>query len=135
MTARSNKAEVRNPLLALPAFRRLAAELDDSARALLIEALAELKADCAERAELNWRRHKAPMAAYWKAASVYIGHIRRVLRIDERRPLDPGERLIIAAAHCDAAGLPDAAAGLREAAGRYNWSKPLGGAPTEVTSC
>jgi len=79
MTSRSNKAETRNPLLALPAFVRLADDLEPASRALLIEALGELRRDMAERAELSWRQRKAPMAAYWKAASVYCGHIRRVI--------------------------------------------------------
>lgn len=76
---RSNKAETRNPLLALPAFKRLAAELQPESRALLLEALAELRRDMAERGETSWRQRKAPMAAYWKAAAVYCGHIRRVI--------------------------------------------------------
>lgn len=76
---RSNRAETRNPLLALPAFVRLAEELEPAARALLCDALGELRRDMAERAETSWRQRKAPMAAYWKAASVYAGHIRRVI--------------------------------------------------------
>jgi hypothetical protein len=77
---RSNKAETRNPLLALPAFKRLAEELEPAPRALLIEALGELRRDMAARAETSWRQRKAPMAAYWKACSVYAGHIARVLK-------------------------------------------------------
>jgi hypothetical protein len=77
---RGNRAEVRNPLLALPAFVRLAEELEPSARALLVDALGELRRDMAARAETSWRQRKAPMAAYWKACAVYCGHIARVIK-------------------------------------------------------
>lgn len=46
---RGNRAEVRNPLLGLPAFVRLAEELEPKSRALLIEALGELRRDMAAR--------------------------------------------------------------------------------------
>ncbi|MGK6324663.1 hypothetical protein ACMGDM_16490 [Sphingomonas sp. DT-51] len=42
--------------------------------------LRELRADAQVRADDCWRRHKAPMAAYWKVVSVYAGHVARVLR-------------------------------------------------------
>lgn len=80
--ARSNRREVRNPVLALPAARRLQAMsplVRDQLRALLLD----LKADAADRAAECWRRHKAPMAAYWKAVSVYAGHTARALAAKE----------------------------------------------------
>jgi len=70
---------VRNPILALPGTARLL-QLDPHTRALLRAVLLDLAADARTRAEESWRRHKAPMAAYWKAVSVYAGQLARVLR-------------------------------------------------------
>lgn len=81
---RSNAAAVRNPLLRLPAAQRLAS-LSPEARQVLADLLQELACDARDRAEESWRRHKAPMAAYWKAVSVYAGHLHRVLRPSEPR--------------------------------------------------
>lgn len=76
---RSSRPDVRNPVLRLPAARRLCA-LPESQRAALAAVLRDLAADARERAEKSWRTHKAPMAAYWKAVSVYAGHLARALR-------------------------------------------------------
>lgn len=78
MTARSLRADVRNPVLALPAIaelhrRPLAERLE--LRAVLLE----LAADAQARADASWRRHKAPMAAYWKAVAVYARHLARAI--------------------------------------------------------
>ena len=51
-----------------------------SARAALRAVLLDLALDAGGRADLSWRRHKAPMAAYWKAVAVYARHLARVLR-------------------------------------------------------
>jgi hypothetical protein len=70
---------VRNPILGLPAaagFKNLHPAVRSELRALLLD----LRSDAQLRAEDCWRRHKAPMAAYWKAVAVYAGHIARVLR-------------------------------------------------------
>jgi hypothetical protein len=77
--ARSNRAEVRNPILLLPSSAKLQA-LSPEARAAVADLLVELQADARQRAELAWRKHKGPMAAYWKACSVYAGHIARAAR-------------------------------------------------------
>lgn len=69
----------RNPMLALPAVHRLAT-LDHTTRQLVREILLDLKADARARAEASWRKHKAPMAAYWAAVAVYAGHFARLLR-------------------------------------------------------
>ncbi|SMF70623.1 hypothetical protein [Allosphingosinicella indica] len=76
---RSNRAEVRNPVLALPSGRRLAM-LSPLARAELRGVVIDIRADALTRAEQCWRKHKAPMAAYWKAVAVYSGHIARILK-------------------------------------------------------
>lgn len=79
MTERANRREVRNPVLALPAARHLQA-LSPLMRAQLRALMLDLRADAAARATECWRKHKAPMAAYWKAVSVYSGHIAKVLK-------------------------------------------------------
>ncbi|NEX60230.1 hypothetical protein [Noviherbaspirillum galbum] len=76
---RSSRPETRNPLLKLPAAARLAA-LPPESKAALRELLLELKAHCRENAEKCWRSHKPPMAMYWKAMGVWIGHCARLLR-------------------------------------------------------
>lgn len=78
-TQRSAQAQVRNPVLALPAAARLAS-LPPEARDALDAVLADIRADAQVRADACWRKHKAPMAAYWKAVAVYAGHTRRALR-------------------------------------------------------
>ena len=71
-------AEVRNPILSLPhlpAIRRL----HPDARRALAEVLQDLRLDAAARAEAAWKARKAPMACYWRAVSVYAGHIARAV--------------------------------------------------------
>ncbi len=78
MSDRSNRAEVRNPVLALPAMlqlRLLPADQQAALRAVLID----LARDASERADKCWRKHKPPMAAYWKAVAVYAKHTARAL--------------------------------------------------------
>jgi hypothetical protein len=77
--SRSIRPDIRNPLLALPAMERMR-EIDPTAKAALLALLIEIRADARERAETCWRKHKAPMALYWKAVSVYVGHIIRFLK-------------------------------------------------------
>ncbi len=71
-------SETGNPMLALPGVKRLKA-LPPESRDAIRAALLDLRADAA-RAEKSWRTHKAPMAAYWKAVSVYAGHLARAIR-------------------------------------------------------
>lgn len=68
-----------NPVLALPAIARMQA-MSPEFRAEMRALLKELALDARERADKCWRTHKAPMAAYWKAVSVYAGHVARALR-------------------------------------------------------
>lgn len=75
---RSTRREVRNPVLGLPAAQQLL-EAPADVRQLLRALLLDLAADARDRAAECWRRHKAPMACYWKAVAVYAGHIARVL--------------------------------------------------------
>ena len=78
-SSRSNRAEVRNPILALPAAERLA-DLTPDASETLIALLLDIKTDATARANECWRKHKGPMALYWKCVSVYSGHIARAIR-------------------------------------------------------
>lgn len=75
---RSNRAVVRNPMLALPAMKTLRM-LDPGTRLVLARLLNDLADDARQRAEQCWRKHKAPMAAYWKAVAVYAKHIARAV--------------------------------------------------------
>lgn len=78
-TTRTSRAAVRNTMLALPAMTRLL-QLSPDVRAALRAILLDLAGDARSRADESWHRHKAPLAAYWKAVSVYAGHIARWLR-------------------------------------------------------
>lgn len=76
---RSSRSDVRNPLLALPAARALM-DLPPASRAALQVILLDLAAAATWRANESWRRHKAPMAVYWKAVATYARHAARLLR-------------------------------------------------------
>jgi hypothetical protein len=76
---RSNRADVRNPLLALPAAQAIM-DLPPDSKSALRDLLLDIKKDAARRAQECWKKHKAPMAVYWKVVSVYTGHIARLLR-------------------------------------------------------
>lgn len=78
VTARSNRAEVRNPILTLPAVARLRA-LDPETRGVLHDLLLELQQDARQHAEASWRSRKPPLAAYWAACGVYAGHVARAI--------------------------------------------------------
>jgi hypothetical protein len=75
---RSNRPDVRNPILALPASAELLA-LPNESREALRRLLLSLSEDAASRAQKCWRTHKAPMAVYWKAVAVYAKHIARAI--------------------------------------------------------
>lgn len=82
MVTRSLRADVRNPLLQLPAAARLAELCRDNPELAktMHQLLVELREDCRSRADEAWRKHKAPMACYWKAAGVYVNHTSRIVR-------------------------------------------------------
>lgn len=77
MSAR-DLAIVRNPVLSLPAAAGLSA-LSDEARVALCALLRGIATDARTKAEHCWKRHKAPMACYWKAVAVYAGHLARAI--------------------------------------------------------
>ena len=71
------------------------AALPEPARQALREALLELSEDALARAQVQWARHKGPMALYWKVVGVYAGHLSRAMRtparpgVAVRRPARP----------------------------------------------
>ncbi len=77
--ARSARAEIRNPIFALPSFKALKA-LDPEVRALLVALLCDMQRDARRRAHRSWDTHKPPLAAYWAAVGVYAGHVAKALR-------------------------------------------------------
>lgn len=79
MTQRSSDPLVRNPVLALPSATAIG-ELPPEVRESLANLLLALAADASGRADACWKKRKAPMAAYWRAVSVYARHIARALR-------------------------------------------------------
>lgn len=81
---RSNRIEVRNPVLALPAIERIK-DLDPNARKALADILGDIAKDARRRGDESWRKNKAPMAAYWRAVSTYSGHIKRAVRPEPQR--------------------------------------------------
>lgn len=76
---RSISAIVRNPVLALPAAKRLL-DLPKDQREIIAAIFRDLSLDARERAEKSWRKNKGPMAAYWKACGAYATHLSRVFR-------------------------------------------------------
>jgi uncharacterized membrane protein len=79
VVARSNKPEVRNPILAYPSAAK-ASSMPPEAREWLILFLEDLRRDARERAAKAWKAHKAAIALYAKVVQVYTGHLIRVLR-------------------------------------------------------
>lgn len=80
---RSARLEVRNPILALPAARRIL-DLPVELRRPLGTLLRELVTEADAKAHETWRRRKGIMAAYWRAVSTYAKHIAHA--VDPRRP-------------------------------------------------
>lgn len=70
MTCRSSRAEVRNPVLGLPAARLLQAMPADT-RTLLAVLLLDLAADARHRSRSSWESRKVFVAAYWATVAVY----------------------------------------------------------------
>jgi hypothetical protein len=66
MIPRSARRERRDTVLALPAIGALQA-MPPETRGAVAGVLADLARDAGARADDAWHRHKAPMAAYWKA--------------------------------------------------------------------
>ncbi|MCL5884082.1 MAG: hypothetical protein M1377_01815 [Deltaproteobacteria bacterium] len=54
--------------------------LPPEAKQALRLALLDLRKDALARAEHQWKKHKAPMAMYWKVVGVYAGHLARAIK-------------------------------------------------------
>lgn len=82
MSERSLRPDVRNPVLALPEMQELIALLRTHPAILLavVRLLMAIQRQAAATSEKSWRKHKAPMAYYWKVVGVYVGHISRAVR-------------------------------------------------------
>jgi len=57
--------------------------LDNASKATLKTCLLTLREDALWRANQCWKKHKAPMALYWKVVGVYAGHLARSIRINK----------------------------------------------------
>lgn len=79
MSGRSSRAEVRNPVLGLPAARALKAQ-HPQIRALIAALMYDMQRDARGRADKAWRTRKAFIAAYWFTLAVYAGHIAKSIR-------------------------------------------------------
>jgi uncharacterized membrane protein len=71
-------------MLKLAEVRELAS-LPPEAREALRRALMAVSQACRDKGNEAWRRHKPPMAAYWKASAVNARHLARALSSDESR--------------------------------------------------
>lgn len=91
------------------AWRSRFASLPPPARAALRAALLDLRADALRRAEAQWRRHKAPMALYWKVVGVYAGHLARAIPRSAAPATPAGRRLPfpVASRHRAPLGAPE----------------------------
>lgn len=76
---RDTLAETRNPLLKLPSVRKLI-EMPEDSKAVMRQLCLELSREANEQAQYCWKKYKAPMAAYWKAVSVWAKHFARLLK-------------------------------------------------------
>lgn len=99
---RSSQPDVRNPLLALPAAKRIRG-LSPEVRMILADLIKQLGQDARERAQESWRKNKGPMAVYWKATGAYCTHIYRVCRPSKMEPqmADQKTDSVVAAVRAD----------------------------------
>lgn len=94
VTDRSARADVRNPILGLPAITALR-DLDPAAQEALRLVLLDLQLNARQRAEKSRRTHKPSLAAYWSPVGADAGHIARCLNRPrprsrpQTRPSDP----------------------------------------------
>lgn len=64
-------------------FAQLFDNLPDEAKLALKSALQLLHTSALAKANHCWKKHKAPMALYWKVVGVYAGHINRAVKIQK----------------------------------------------------
>ncbi|MCR8956303.1 hypothetical protein M0765_000725 [Variovorax sp. S2] len=73
--ARSNRVEVRNPMLKLPEVREAFEALSPEARAALVAMLRTISRACRESADHAYRKRKPPMYTYWQGLAVNTRHL------------------------------------------------------------
>ena len=73
--ARSNRAEVRNPMLKLPEVREAFDALSPAERAALVKMLRAISRACRESADRAYRTRKPPMYTYWQGLAVNTRHL------------------------------------------------------------
>lgn len=73
----ANTLEKQNPLLKLPAARRICS-MPEEFRREWKQLRLELKAQAAKKANGNWNKRKYMNTAYWKVVPVYAGHAARL---------------------------------------------------------
>lgn len=54
--------------------------LPNDSKEALKQALSDLRDYSLVKAEYSWKKHKAPMALYWKCIGVYAGHLMRSIK-------------------------------------------------------
>ncbi len=79
-TPRSNRADVRNPLLAIPEVREQFEQLPPEARKALEAVLRSLSKNFRVRAEKAWKTRKPPLAQYWAVNAVNARHLALAVR-------------------------------------------------------
>ncbi|MGO4608387.1 hypothetical protein AB4142_18820 [Variovorax sp. 2RAF20] len=75
---RSSLATVRNPMLSVPEVQDFAG-LPPEALKALHRALLGISDACRKKGNEAWRKHKPPMAAYWKGNAVHARHLARAI--------------------------------------------------------
>lgn len=71
-------------------WREIFNALPVDSRMALKKALLALRIEALARADVQWKRHKAPMAAYWKTCGVYAGHLARSIDVPKSPRKTPG---------------------------------------------
>lgn len=73
----ANKPETQNPLLQLPAAKRIR-EKSPEFRREWKQLCLELAEQAVEKGDYNWKRRKYMNAAYWRVVAVYARHAARL---------------------------------------------------------
>lgn len=80
MSERSNLPEVRNWLKSIPEILALVASFSPEQRLLAKSAFLATSRRMRTKSDELWRKNKAPMAAYWRAKSVYARLFSHLIR-------------------------------------------------------
>ena len=80
---RSNRPDVRNPVLALPEAQAILAMPECphcGSRSKLRALFLAIRRQAHATADKAWETRKAPMASYWRVVGVLSGHIGRLFK-------------------------------------------------------